>query len=83
MSQIQSDLQAEVVIKRYAQAYQQLYQRNPRELRILDTDWVIVNGARMRLHELEYLTKHLQLEYSQGLIDRRHVLRRLVDWLKK
>lgn len=83
VSQIKNDLQAESVAQRYAEAYRQLYHRSPRELRILDTNWVIVNGARMRLDELEYLTKHLQQEYSQGLTDQRGVLRKLIDWLKK
>jgi len=71
------------IVESYVLAYQKLYKRHPKELRLLDEDWVIVNGARMRLSELAYLTTHLQKEYSQGLMDKRGALRRLINWLKK
>ncbi|MFW5748798.1 MAG: hypothetical protein ACOCYT_04210 [Chloroflexota bacterium] len=49
---------------------------------MLDQDWVIVNGARMRVRELEYLTHQMQLEYRQALEQRRGVVQRLMHWLK-
>ena len=73
---------SEQVMMHYAEAYQKLYNRTPRDLRALDDDWVVVNGARMRVTELEYLTKQLQQEYRQGLDDRRSIVNRLVKWLK-
>jgi hypothetical protein len=76
------NLSAEQVMTHYAEAYRQLYNRLPRELRALDNNWVIVNGARMRVTELEYLTQQLQQEYKQGLPERRSVVLRLVKWLK-
>lgn len=72
----------EKVIDHYADAYRKLYKRTPKDLQILDNDWVIVNGARMRVAELEYLTKQLQQEYTQGLVEKRNVVMRLLNWLK-
>ena len=73
---------AKRVIINYARAYNQLYNRMPNDLRILNADWVIVNGARMKVTELEYLTKRLQQEYVQGLEQRRSVVSRLIRWFK-
>lgn len=73
---------AEEVVHYYAKAYQKLYNRIPRDLEVVDNDWVIVNGARMRVTELEYLTRQLQQEYARGIEERRSVLKRLVNWFK-
>ncbi|MBZ0298606.1 MAG: hypothetical protein K8J31_02645 [Anaerolineae bacterium] len=48
---------------------------------MLENDWVYVNGARMRVAELEFLTHQLQLEYSRELDARRGVVNRLIGWL--
>ena len=72
----------EKVVHNYLQAYQRLYQRTPTDLRIIDQEWVIVNGARMRATELEYLTSRLQQEYDQVASSRRSVIARLIRWLK-
>ena len=74
--------QSEKVIDHYADAYRKLYKRIPKDLQILDNEWVIVNGARMRVAELEYLTKQLQQEYTQGMMEKRSVVMRLLNWLK-
>lgn len=73
---------AEKVMQNYVDAYRKLYNRAPADLRALDNDWVVVNGARMRLTELEYLTKQLQLEYRQVVGDRRNLVNRLIGWFK-
>ncbi len=75
-------MRPEKVIARYIEAYQQLYKRSPRELQIIDNDWIIVNGARLRIIELEHLTKQLEQEYSQVLADKRGLVMRLVKWFK-
>jgi len=72
----------QTVVEHYTEAYQKLYQRTPRDLQILDHDWIIVNGARMRISELQYLTQQLQQEYKQGLEQRRGLVKRLVTWFK-
>ncbi|HEX2619798.1 MAG TPA: hypothetical protein VHL11_06615 [Phototrophicaceae bacterium] len=77
-----TDLRSEKVMTHYADAYQKLYNRTPRDLRALDNEWVVVNGARMRINELEYLTRQLQQEYTQGLEQKRNVVMRLVKWFK-
>lgn len=70
------------VMFRYAEAYQKLYNRRPRDLRALDDNWVIVNGARMPLSELDHLTKQIQLEYKQTLAKKRNMVGRLIKWFK-
>ncbi len=72
----------EKIVAHYSEAYQRLYKREPRDLRMIDGDWVIVNGARMRANELAYLTEQLQIEYNQGLDERKNVVQRLVKWFK-
>ncbi len=73
---------SEEVMQKYAKAYQKLYNRMPKDLHALDNSWVVVNGARMNLLELEYLTQQLKLEYRQGIAERRSVVSRLISWLK-
>ena len=77
------DSASEKVIWRYSEAYQKLYNRKPKELRPLENGWVIVNGARMRLTELEYLTIQLQREYNQDNDERRSIVNRLLKWFKQ
>lgn len=77
------DLKAKQALLNYAQAYQQLYQRQPSDLRLLDEEWVVVNGARMRVSELAYITEQLQQEYYRGRDRRRSIVSRLVQWLKQ
>lgn len=76
------ELRSEKVMMHYVDAYQKLYNRTPKDLKALDNEWVVVNGARMRVGELEYLTKQLQQEYAQGLEEKRNVVLRLLKWFK-
>lgn len=72
----------ELIMHSYAQAYEKLYKSHPRDLRILDDEWVVVNGARMRVGELEMLTQQLQTEYKQSMAHQRDIVSRLIRWLK-
>lgn len=72
----------EQVMHRYAKAYENLYDRRPRDLRAVDSNWVIVNGARMRVAELEHLTRQLQMEYNQTMSEKKSVVSRLIKWFK-
>jgi hypothetical protein len=74
---------AEQVATYYSQAYHKLYKRTPKDLRILDGEWVVVNGARMRVIELEYLAAQLQREYTQGIEKKRSMVRRLLNWFQQ
>lgn len=76
------EINAERALMGYAEAYHQLYNRQPRDLRAVDDDWVIVNGARMRAIELEYLTRQLQQEYTQGVAQKKSMVLRLLNWFK-
>jgi hypothetical protein len=73
---------AEQAMIHYALAYQRLYQRAPRDLRALDHQWVIVNGARMRAHELEHLTRQLQLEYQQSVAQKKNLVKKLLNFFR-
>lgn len=77
------DAQSEKVMSHYAQAYQQLYKRSPKDLRILGNGWVSVNGAKMRVTEMEYLTIQLRQEYDQSLAQRKNIVTRLLKWFKQ
>jgi hypothetical protein len=73
-------VQSQQSLSHYARAYQQLYKRTPKDLRMLADGWVIVNGARMRVAELDYLTQQLEFEYNRQVVERRSVVRRLIGW---
>jgi len=73
---------AEQVIGQYKKAYQRLYNRTPQYLYILDDDWVVVNGARMRATELQYVVQRLNEEYAQERKKQQSVIQRLISWLK-
>lgn len=83
VEEVEMDLSSEKALMRYSEAYQLLYNRKPRDLRTLENGWVIVNGARMRAAELDYLTVQLQNEYNKGLEQRRSVVHRLLKWFKQ
>lgn len=73
---------SEHVMRNYAEAYEKLYNRRPRDLRAVDGNWVIVNGARMRINELEILTQQLQMEYRQSISNKKSLVSRLIKWFK-
>lgn len=70
------------IVDGYVKAYQKLYRRSPTEVNILDQEWVVVNGARMRVGELEFLTGQLRQEYEQIADSKRSMVSRLIQWLK-
>lgn len=72
---------ASVIIGRYQQLYRKLYLQEPHELRDLGTGWVVVNGVRMRVAELERLTEQMQSQYRQTVTQKRSIVKRIVAWL--
>jgi hypothetical protein len=64
----------------YVEVYQALYRKMPSELRDLGGDWVLVNGARMTIRELEQLTGQLQRELQQEKARKRSLVQRLLGW---
>lgn len=73
---------AEQIITQYKQAYQKLYDRTPQYLYVLDGEWVVINGARMRTTELQFVIQRLDEEYKQIHAKRNSVVHRLIAWLK-
>ena len=78
-----TDLRVERAMARYQTVYLSLYRRNPRELRDLGNSWVLVNGARMNVQELENLADQLQKEYQQVVANRRNIVKKLLNWFAK
>lgn len=74
------DMNTERAMARYLDIYQALYRRTPSELRDLGSDWVLVNGARMSLEELEQLTEQLQMELHEERARKRNIVKRLLGW---
>jgi hypothetical protein len=80
---LETDLRVEKAMVRYQTVYVSLYQRHPRVLRDLGNNWVLVNGARMNVEELENLADQLQKEYQQVLVNKRNLVKRLLNWFSK
>jgi hypothetical protein len=80
---LETDSRVEKVMARYQNVYLSLYQRIPRELRDLGNNWVLVNGARMSVDELENLANELQKEYQQVLANKRNIVKKLLNWFSK
>lgn len=76
-------MRAEKAMARYMEVYLALYQRAPRELRDLGNNWILVNGARMNVEELENLTSELNREYQQVITNKQNIVRRLLTWFSK
>jgi hypothetical protein len=70
----------ENAMARYLEVYQSLYRRAPTELRELGGEWVLVNGARMTIGELEQLTEQLQRELQTEQARKRNLVKRLLNW---
>jgi len=83
--QLNVDTQAHVekALARYIHVYQALYQRTPSQLQDLGEGWVLVNGAQMRVEELERLSDQLSAEYQQTLANKRNIVKRLLTWFSK
>lgn len=77
-----SSSQSDQVIGQYKLAYERLYNRTPQYLYVLDDNWVIVNGARMRASELQYVAQRLEEEYLESVRKRQSLVKRLIGWLK-
>jgi hypothetical protein len=77
------DFRVQKAMARYLDVYRLLYQREPRELRDIGNNWVLVNGARMSINELENLATQLNREYQQVLSNKRTIVQRLLNWFAK
>ncbi len=76
-------INSEQALVGYADVYVKLYNRLPNELRTLDENWVVVNGARIHATELATLTESLEEEYAVVLEHKRNIILRLIAWFKK
>ncbi|MEP7290901.1 MAG: hypothetical protein ABI835_03915 [Chloroflexota bacterium] len=73
----------DTAINRFASAYQKLFKRMPQDLHAIDSNWVIVNGARFQVVELEFLSAHMELQYRLVQEQKRGLINRLVRWLRQ
>lgn len=76
-------MNTDIAIARFAKAYQKLFKRLPQDLRALDANWVLVNGARFQVVELEFLSAHMELQYKLVQEQKRGLINRLIRWLKQ
>jgi len=74
---------AEQALTRYTAIYEKVYRRAPRDAKSVPGNWVIVNGAQMRVGDLELLTHQLEEEYRQQSTQKKTVINKLIGWLKK
>jgi hypothetical protein len=72
-------MRAEKIITEYSTAYNSLYKRSPSQVEDLGNEWVLVNGARMSLTQLEQLTQQLNQEIK-ALQDKKNIVKRLMRW---
>jgi len=68
------------IVEQYVETYKALYRRAPNELQHLGEGWVLINGARMTVRELELLTRQLQLELDSDRLRKRSLVKRLLGW---
>ncbi|MBI5958717.1 MAG: hypothetical protein HY866_08280 [Chloroflexi bacterium] len=80
---MESQMRVEKAMARYSNLYLSLYQRSPKELRDLGNNWVLVNGARMNVDELENLSEELNREYQQVLANKRNLVKKMLSWFSK
>jgi hypothetical protein len=73
----------EQALQGYAAVYHKLYQRVPRDLRVLNAEWVIVNGARMHVNDLIHLTTQLYAEYKRTEDKKKSLVGRLIGFFSK
>ena len=78
-----TQVSAERALLLYADAHKKFYKRLPRELRAIDHNWVIINGARVQASELQYLTAHLLQAYNRNHVQKRSIVSRLINWFKQ
>ncbi len=76
-------ISAEQAVLSYADAYHKLYKRMPKDLHALDTEWIVINGARLQACELQLVTMRLQQEYARAQEQKRTLVNRMIHWLKQ
>lgn len=70
-------------VKRYYHLYKKLYDREPRGVRVIDSEFVIVNDTQIRISDLEMLTQQLEKEYQATRQQQRSVIKRLINWFRQ
>lgn len=73
----------DTAMMRFSSAYQKLFKRMPQDIYAVDSNWVIVNGARFQVVELEFLSAHMELQYKLVQEQKRGLINRLIRWLKQ
>ena len=70
-------------IEKYIDLYKKLYNREPKGLRQVNGDFVVVNEMQIRMKDLELLTRQLEKEYKSQQEKKRSNILRLVNWLRR
>ena len=82
-SSTRMQISADTAMSRFTSAYVKLFKRMPQDLHVIDGNWILVNGARFQIVELEFLSAHMELQYKLVQQQKRGLINRLVRWLKQ
>ncbi|MEL6151076.1 MAG: hypothetical protein AAFU54_17385 [Chloroflexota bacterium] len=72
----------QTTVIRYNQLYKQLYNRDPRGLRVLSNEFVQVNDTKIHIKDLERLNAQLEEEVNARQQQKRSTIMRLIGWLR-
>jgi len=71
-----------LIARKYGDVYRKLYKREPGEIRLLDSDFILVNNVQIRVTELEQMTARLEEEYRTKHQKNKGNILRLINWLR-
>ncbi len=80
---MRSDIQK--TITQYVQLYEALYDRQLKDVRIIDGEFILVNNTQIRLGDLKQLTQQLQQEYDAKRRQerkKRSTIQRLINFFR-
>lgn len=80
---MRSDIQK--TITRYIQLYEALYDRQPKDVRVIDGEFILINNTQIRLADLKQLTQQLQHEYDakrRQQRQQRSTIQRLINFFR-
>jgi hypothetical protein len=73
---------AEQALMCYADAFYRVHRFMPDDLLALDDDWVFVNGVRIHVSEVNWLTNCLEQEFAMQQ-QKRGVVVRLIEYFEQ
>lgn len=69
-------------VTKYVDLYRKLYQRDPKDVRILNSEFVMVNDTQIRISDLDLLIEQLEQEYRAEQKKKRSTIMKLIGWFR-